>query len=462
MSVPIELIEAYHEGYRKFSWVTKINENPQLLRSYFEKGRKLFQGERFYWQTPDQEMTLVGFGKEQELTFEQTTFQQVEHFIKQEQDKFYQNLAITGTGALLFGAFPFDRAGEGQTEWGKMAQGLFYLPTFLLTRIGEQQYLTLTFTAENQEELHEKWVHLMDQFTKLIQADITVPSVGEVTAEEIGVEEWLSLVDETVAKLKEAGPLKKVVLARKMQVSSMTAFQADVILKNLQKQQSNTYFFVLEAEQRVFIGATPERLLKASVETFSTASIAGSVSRGTNVSKDEQLGMQLMNDLKNRQEHKIVVDRIVEELEKMTDAPIIAEAPSLLKNRDIQHLYVPITGKRQKAFHFLQGVQQLHPTPALGGEPKELALDWLKEHERLTRGLYGAPIGWIALKEDVGEFAVGIRSALLNEDTGFLYAGCGIVADSQAELERIETKIKFQPMLRGIGGKISDDSNGNN
>ena len=146
----------------------------------------------------------------------------------------------------------------------------------------------------------------------------------------------------------------------------------------------------------------------------------------------------------------------------MTDAPIIAEAPSLLKNRDIQHLYVPIIGQRQKAFRFLQGIQQLHPTPALGGEPKELALNWLNEHEKLARGLYGAPIGWIALKEDVGEFAVGIRSAILNKNTGFLYAGCGIVADSQAELERIETKIKFQPMLRGIGGKISDDSNRNN
>jgi menaquinone-specific isochorismate synthase len=462
MSIPNELIEAYHAGYRKFSWVKKINENPQLLRSYFEKGRKFFQGERFYWQTPNQKMTLVGFGKEEELTFEQTTFQQVEHFIEQERDKIYQNLAITGTGALLFGAFPFDREHTGQAEWGKMTQGLFYLPTYLITQIEEEQYLTVTFSAANQEELQDKWTYLMNQFTEMMKTDIVETSVGEVIAEEIGVEEWLRLVDETVAQLKEAGPLKKVVLARKMRVSITAVFQADLVLKHLQEQQSNTYFFVLEAEQRVFIGASPERLLKASVETFSTASIAGSVSRGTNVPEDEQLGAHLMNDLKNRQEHKIVVDRIVKELEKMTDAPIIAEAPSLLKNRDIQHLYVPIIGQRQKAFRFLQGIQQLHPTPALGGEPKELALNWLNEHEKLARGLYGAPIGWIALKEDVGEFAVGIRSAILNKNTGFLYAGCGIVADSQAELERIETKIKFQPMLRGIGGKISDDSNRNN
>lgn len=243
-----------------------------------------------------------------------------------------------------------------------------------------------------------------------------------------------------------------------MEVKSDQVFQADIILKNLQKQQTNTYFFVLESDEQTFIGATPERLLKASKKMFSTASIAGSVSRGTTQIEDESLGNYLLNDMKNKQEHKIVVDRIIKELEVMTGTTIQAQTPHLLKNRDIQHLYLPIKGERKKDYRFLTGIQQLHPTPALGGEPKELALMWLKEHEQLDRGLYGAPIGWVAIKEDVGEFAVGIRSAVFSGKRGYLYAGCGIVKDSQAEQERIETKIKFQPMLRGIGGERHDKS----
>ncbi|MEI5993999.1 isochorismate synthase [Candidatus Enterococcus mansonii] len=459
MSIPQELEQAYEQGYRKFSWIKELNEDTDSLRTIFKKGQKQFHGERFYWQTPEKELTLVGLGKEEELKGDQASFEQVDAFILKEKAKIYHNRSIIGTGALLFGAFAFDSKQSQQNDWGKMERGLFYLPTLLLTQVNKKRYLTINFKAENQQELQQKWAHLKEQFIELMNTKVAEQEVlPRITAEEVAVSKWLKLVDQTVEKLKEAGPLEKVVLARRMKVASNDPFQADAILENLQQQQTNTYFFVLESEEHVFIGATPERLLQASTTMFSTASVAGSVSRGTTKSEDLALGNHLLNDLKNRQEHKIVVDRIVNELEKMTGDSIQVQEPQLLKNRDIQHLYLPIEGKRQTLFRFLEGIKQLHPTPALGGEPKELALDWLTKHESLDRGLYGAPIGWIAIKEDVGEFAVGIRSAVFSGNTGYLYAGCGIVKDSQAELEREETKIKFQPMLRGIGGDIRDES----
>lgn len=462
MSIPKELKEAYEQGYRQFSWINKLNETPISLRTYFEKSQNMFHGERFYWQTPEKEFTLVGFGKEKELTQKQAGLQQVDSFLLKEQDKIYQNQIITGTGALLFGGFSFDDSVQDQNDWGKMEQGLFYLPTFLLTQKQQERYLTINFSAETESELQQEWGQLNQQFLDIINVENKEqPKPVSIEAEEVSVEQWMSLVDETVAKLKEAGPLEKVVLARRMKVSSNQAFQSEIILKNLEEEQTNTYFFVLEADQYIFIGATPERLLQASTTTFSTASVAGSVSRGTTEVEDKTLGNHLLNDMKNRQEHKIVVDRIVKELEQMTEDMVHVQQPQLLKNRDIQHLFLPIEGKRRSNFRFLSGIQQLHPTPALGGEPKELALQWLREHEKLDRGLYGAPIGWIAIKEDIGEFAVGIRSAILSEKCGYLYAGCGIVKDSEAALERVETKIKFQPMLRGIGGDIRDESKRN-
>ncbi|MGX7263742.1 isochorismate synthase [Enterococcus crotali] len=460
MSIPKELEQAYEQGYRQFSWIKELNESEDSLRTYFMKGQKAFKGERFYWQTPEKDIMLVGFGKEEELTYDHASFEQVETFILGEKAKIYQNRFISGAGAILFGAFPFDDKLVEQNEWGPMEQGLFYLPTFLLTQVEEHRYITINFSAATEEVLQKKWLYLTTQFTEIMNTQVkeNEETTGQITAEEVAVSQWMSVVDETVKKLKEAGPLEKVVLARQMKVKSNSPFEADAILKNLQQQQTNTYFFLLESDEHVFIGATPERLLKASTTTFSTASIAGSVSRGTTETEDLELGNYLLNDMKNRQEHKIVVDRIIKELESMTGAVIQAQPPQLLKNRDIQHLHLPIEGQRKNDYRFLKGIQQLHPTPALGGEPKELALKWLKEHEPLDRGLYGAPIGWVAIKEDVGEFAVGIRSAVFSGDSGYLYAGCGIVKDSIAEQERIETQIKFQPMLRGIGGDDRDKS----
>lgn len=460
MSIPNELKEAYVNGYRQFSWIKKINEYTESLRTYFEKGQKYFKGTRFYWQTPEQELILVGFGKEQVLVEDQASFNNVDAFLLKEHDLVYQNETISGAGAMLVGGFAFDDHSIEQNEWGEMDRGLFYLPTFLFSQKNEQRYLTINFSAESLAELEYKWHALNEQIEEIMQEQVkTNTTFQEIIAEEVAVSEWMKLVDQTVEYLKRSGPLEKVVLARRMRVKTNDSFQAEYILRNLQEQQMNTYFFVLESADQLFIGASPERLLKATDIAFSTASIAGSVSRGTTAAEDEELGNYLLNDMKNRQEHKIVVDRITREVEQMTGVSILPQAPKLLKNRDIQHLHLPIEGKRQKEYRFLKGVKQLHPTPALGGEPKELALEWLRQHEKLDRGLYGAPIGWVAIKEDIGEFAVGIRSAVFSGDTGYLYAGCGIVKDSQAEQEREETKIKFQPMLRGIGGKINDKSN---
>ena len=91
-----------------------------------------------------------------------------------------------------------------------------------------------------------------------------------------------------------------------------------------------------------------------------------------------------------------MVERLAKELAKMTTSENSIQAPIILENRDVQHLYVPISGQRKPGISFLESVMQLHPTPALGGEPKELAVEWIRQYEPGSRGLYGAPIGWIS------------------------------------------------------------------
>lgn len=455
MSIPEELIAAFDLGYRQFSWVESINENKEIVRNYFFKAKNKFQGTRFYWQTPEKDFTLVGFGQEIILKEKQAHFSNVADVITREKQVRFQNKAIAGTGALLFGAFPFDESRQVHSEWGELGQGFFSLPSFLITETGEEQFLSLNFKAETKEVLVDEWTkrkRLFEQMNSSPVPSLQKPIITETN--EVDVSNWLSLVEETVAMLKKANTLEKVVLARRMSVKSETSIYADFILKNLQEQQNNTYFFVLEGEGHLFIGATPEQLLKASQTNFSTVSVAGSTPRGKTQSEDQQLGAALLRDTKNRYEHQIVVERIMKDMTRMTKTPIQSTLPRLLKNADIQHLFVSIEAKRDKELPFLNAIQQLHPTPALGGEPKAEALTWIKEREPFTRGLYGSPVGWLGIKEDIGEFAVGIRSAVFSEKKGFLFAGCGIVQESVAEFERIETQVKFQPMLKGIGETI--------
>lgn len=129
--------------------------------------------------------------------------------------------------------------------------------------------------------------------------------------------------------------------------------------------------------------------------------------------------------------------------------------PKLLKIRDIQHLYTPVEGKLSPDATILQLVKLLHPTPALGGVPRQEAMAVIRQNEYMNRGLYAAPLGWIDA-EGNGEFAVAIRSAALKDNKAYLYAGGGIVADSEPISEYEETLVKFRPMLRALGGQLHE------
>jgi menaquinone-specific isochorismate synthase len=140
-------------------------------------------------------------------------------------------------------------------------------------------------------------------------------------------------------------------------------------------------------------------------------------------------------------------------LHPFCDEMSIPTTPKVLKMRDIQHLYTPVRGKVNNAgTTLLRLVGALHPTPALGGIPREKAMKLIRELEHSDRGFYGAPVGWFDYRGN-GEFCVAIRSGLLRGNEAILYSGCGIVADSTPADEYIETGIKFKPMLRALGGK---------
>jgi len=139
-----------------------------------------------------------------------------------------------------------------------------------------------------------------------------------------------------------------------------------------------------------------------------------------------------------------------EELALYVDGIQAEDTPGLLKLSNVQHLHTPVSGKLNDDYGVLPLVKALHPTPALGGKPADIANDLISELEPITRGWYAAPIGWIDQNMN-GHFGVGIRSAVSRKGTLWCYAGAGIVAESIPQREWDETDLKFRPMLNAVG-----------
>ncbi|MDA9461956.1 Menaquinone-specific isochorismate synthase [Enterococcus mundtii 3F] len=421
--------------------------------------KKLFSlvpsnGDRFYWCTPDEKFELLGVGENLFDEKYESKPSSINEF-SLEFSKSFLNVSDRNDAPLLFGGFPFDRTNQKEKIWGKLESGFFILPSILFKRIDSRIQVILTIRKKDAttKSLLKDFECLDSIVHALLQGEEQEQSANVlVSSEELAVPAFLHNVDDARKEITlEATSLKKVVLSRQLAIHG--SFRSTTqILQRLAEQQPETYLFLLASDQHAFIGATPERLIQGTKSQFMTAGIAGSAPRGSTMQEDQEIGEELLKDYKNTQEHGIVAQRLEDQLADIVAGDVAVSSRRLLKNRDIQHLAMTFSGERQQGVSLIDAVELIHPSPALGGEPKELALQWIKEHEPFGRGLYGAPIGWLDPIEDVGEFAVGIRSGILTETEGILYAGCGIVADSDPETERQETLLKFQPMLRGVRG----------
>ncbi|EKN65959.1 isochorismate synthase [Neobacillus bataviensis LMG 21833] len=425
--------------------------------SFFNIGKDRYCGERFFWKDPTNEIVLIGLGISKQIQSDQATdrFFHVEREWKSflEDSIIFNPYSKMAVGPLMFGGFSFDPYKEKTELWSKFADSLFHIPKYLVSILDGETYLTtnIVITPNDDFSLFSKVLEERNQLLHSLKQDHGAKSAVLLETTEISPERWKQAVDGVVKELTN-GPLKKVVLARELRLSFTNKVEAEAVLGNLYTQQPASYIFAFESNGDCFIGATPERLVKKrGSEVFSTC-LAGSISRGITEEEDRILGQTLLNDQKNLIEHGFVVEMIKEALEESCEEIILPEKPQLLKNRDIQHLYTPVIGKCSNDASLLLLVERLHPTPALGGLPKKAAVEKIRQVEDLDRGFYGAPLGWIDYKQN-GEFAVSIRCGLLQGDEASLFAGCGVVADSNSESEYLETSLKFTPMLRALGGK---------
>jgi menaquinone-specific isochorismate synthase len=259
------------------------------------------------------------------------------------------------------------------------------------------------------------------------------------------VRRWSEQVADA-ARSVAAGRLGKVVLAREVAVAASRTIPVAEVLRRLGTAYPSCMVFAANG----FVGASPELLVARDGERVRSQPLAGTAPRDGAAGSHLAAESSLMTSAKERHEHRLVVDAVGSTLARLCRDLEVPEVPSLVPVGIVAHLGTAIEGRLAHPLpSALEVALALHPTPAVAGTPTELALAHIAAVEGVDRGRYAGPVGWVDAAGD-GEWAVGIRSAQLAGGNARLLAGAGIVAESVAEAELVETELKLQAMLNAI------------
>jgi isochorismate synthase len=328
-----------------------------------------------------------------------------------------------GVGPIMFSSIPFDTTRDAD----------FILPT-----------VTLCKTREG-----ETWVTVIDDAPF---PDLPEISSASVTAQfsvhdGVAVPVYLKAVEAARDAVRN-GQLTKAVIARDVIVDSNAPVDIHALLLRLRTSFSTSYRYSFDG----FVGASPELLVSIHDDEISSHPLAGTAPKTGDPVKDEALAKQLVASTKNQIEHRVVIDMVHDTLLPHCSYLDWEEEPSVIQVANVQHLGTLLIGKlSEPRIHVLDAALALSPTPALGGFPREQALQLIAQHEGMDRDKYGGAIGWFD-RNGNGVFAVAIRCAQFNEarTQARLFAGGGIVADSDPADELAETQAKLQAMLAAI------------
>jgi len=342
----------------------------------------------------------------------------------------------------VFGGASFVPGAARQMPWESFGDGFLLLPTWTY-HVGERAWLSLA-VCETESSTAEQILDVFDTIWDSLERPIgVIPSPVSVRRiEEADRETWSRQVEDIRRKIQDR-VFDKVVAARHCVVELETGAGSLDVLKRLEERFPGCTRFALWRGDAAFLGATPELLISRRGSSVLSEALAGSTAHGD--------AARMLASSKEREEHQLVVRAILDALEPFCDSLRSASEPSVRELPNLLHMQTPIEGHLREPTHILSLVQALHPTPAVGGVPTNEAVRWIVEHEAISRGWYSAPVGWTDATGD-GEFVVALRSGLLLGGKAWVYAGAGIMADSDPDAEYAETELKMQALLGALHG----------
>ncbi len=443
----------------------RVLENLSRAAGSDDRIADLIEAGRMYWESPRDQFAIAGIGAVATFAPEgKGRFQAVDAawstFIRGavigDSDG-----GVSGPGPLLMGGFAFDPHTRQTGHWQGFSSAHTIVPRLALTSAGDDCWATISLLvgvdgipdvdAESLTSVLSAALDSSERFDGL-DSSIAMPSDVAFPTSKVA-EQWRTLVETAVSAIR-AGRLEKVVLAREERAIASRDLDVFAILRHLRVTHQKSFVFSYWRRDSAFLGATPERLVRLDGREIRASSLAGTAKRGTTSDEDAALSDSLLASAKDRAEHAAVRDALYESLSEICDDIDAADVPSLLTLPHLHHLHTPIRARLRDGHSLLEVVARLHPTPAVGGMPRDPALEFISEHEQLDRGWYAGPIGWMG--RESGEFAVALRSAVVAGAEATLFAGCGIVADSNPGLEYNESVLKLVPMQSAIAASVGE------
>lgn len=337
------------------------------------------------------------------------------------------------------------RSFDGRTERNRRClSSFFFLPLLELRRIDNDWHL-----AVNVGEDRDRMLTSLKQLkfdTSLISGIQSTILNRSYTPDFSG---WSNMITRALDAIENKA-FEKVVLARRTQLQLDKPVSPAQLLKASCANNSNSFHFLMALDDKHgFIGSTPERLFQRHEYTLQTEALAGTIGRGHDEAEDHQLAQWLLSDNKNRYENRLVVDDIVNRLVPCSQSMNVAQIPELVQLRKVQHLKRSIDAQLNDGIFSADLLDNLQPTAAIAGLPRDPALHFIAENEPFSRGWYSGAVGYIG--QHHSEFCVAIRSALIIEGDVHLFAGAGIVPGSIAESEWKELDRKTSTLCSLFG-----------
>jgi salicylate biosynthesis isochorismate synthase/menaquinone-specific isochorismate synthase len=354
-----------------------------------------------------------------------------------------------GSGLVALGGFAFADDGGGSLHWAEFAPASLVVPEIALARRGEEVWCTVAALARGDVPAALLLERLETRLAALALAPLPMldphPAERHRIAGALAPEHYEAAVARAV-ELISAGRLEKIVLAREVEVHAPRPHDVAAVFDVLRGAFAGCFVLAVGRGDATFIAASPELLIRRDGLRASTLALAGSSGRSADPSVDDHLGERMLRSSKDRREHAIVAERIERELRPHALWVAMPDEPEVVKIANIQHLATPIRAQLAQPVDAIELAGILHPTPAVGGEPTELARRLIPSLEGIDRGWYAGPVGWTDANGD-GEFCVALRCALVEGRVARCYAGVGVVADSDPASELSETEVKLGALL---------------
>lgn len=350
-----------------------------------------------------------------------------------------------GTGPVGLGALPFDPDTDGE----------LVVPSVVVGR-GEDgaAWATTVLAADADDRDHDDALRAVLDDVAAGAATRTLAGFSSAEPPEPGgftlrssrpPAEWCASLAAARDELR-AGVADKVVLAREVVVDADAPLPVTAILTRLRAAFPECLRFSIDG----FVGASPELLVARADDVVRCHPMAGTAPRSGDPATDAALADALATSAKNRVEHRHTIDLVHEALLPFCSYLDEEAEPSIVAMANVQHLATRLEGRLSTpAASVLELLGALHPTPAVCGRPRHAALELIARHEHLDRGRYAGPVGWVDAAGN-GAWAVGIRSAQIDGATARVWAGVGVVADSDPGVELAETRAKLQALLAAI------------